>query len=588
MDYQDLKWMNEIRDSFISNQSNQFLITGNISDVYRCPWLKKEDKFSKRNYIRLADYLQTRLSKSRRLIITYNIAHGLQFGDEIKDREVALSLYLSLFSKQERALGTSSFNDSLAKSSAYIYPSLVFLRKLCQAAHRKSNQNAISIAIIIEHAETVLPNSVIPQMGDSDRQRLVFFKEWLTETEFVGSNHLILLTSETCSAINESIRSLPHMVNTNIPLPDETERKQFISWCLKTNMGLRLEGSQKSFAQLSAGMTLLGIQQTIVLAQYKKRRLVQNDFVHYLNRLLVNQIGDHIEVVSPAHSMDQVMGNSALKKQLKRLKIALESTSHDVAPTGILITGPNGVGKTFVALAWAQECNRIVLMLKNLRSSYFGETDQIFEKVRNVLRVLGNVMIIVDEADTVFAKPGLNTHATEQRLFGNVVKMMGNPDNRSRIIWILLTARPDNLAPDLKRSGRCGLHLPIFDPEGEDRCEFINYMLGKCNLSLSDFKPKQREQFIEVTRNYSPADFREMVTELKMETIVNDATLTPASCISALEDFIPGDVSLQRRLQILQACLHCSRRSLLPSTMQTLSKKDIQREVNELERQLNN
>ena len=585
MDYRDLKWMEEIRDSFVSNQSNQFLLTGNVSDANRCPWLEKKDRFSTRNYVSVTDYLLARLSKTKRLIITYNIARGIKFPDK-ENREAALELYLSLFSIKEKKLGFESFNDVLTGSVAYIFPSLVFLHKLCQATHRLSAEESISIAIIIEYTDTILPNRPIAQMADSDRQRLVFFKEWLTEESFVRSSHLLFLVSETASAINESIRSLPHMVHVNIPLPDDIERRRFISWCLRANSELRLSGSQKSFAQLSAGMTLLGIKQTMVLAQYRRRRLTHDDFIQYLNRLLVNQIGDYIEIVQPAHSMKQVIGNSALKKQLKRLAVALELQKKDIAPTGMLITGPNGVGKTFITLAWAGECRRIVLMLKNLRSSYFGETDQIFEKVRNVLQVLGNVIIIVDEADTVFAKPGPNTHATEQRLFGNVTKMMGDPENRSRIVWVLLTARPDNLAPDFKRSGRCGLHLPIFDPEGGDRLEFINNMLNRCYLPLSGFKPEQKKQFMNATRDYSPADFREMVSELKMAAATNGSMLTPELCIDALKDFMPGDVSLQRRLQTLQAFLHCSRRSLIPQSMKALSKADVAKEVAELERKL--
>jgi len=577
----DLAFMQQIRDWFLSQQSNQFLLTGNVHDVFRCPWLKRADALSERNYKTLADYLTERLAMKRRLVITYNIARGIRFARP-EDRESAREVYLSLFTDKEQALGAESFDDVVTKSSVYVFPSLVFLRKLCEASTRLPKGRGVPIAVIVDHVPSVLPNNPITQMGDADRQRLIFFKEWLTEPEFVASDHLLILVSETASAVNESIRSLPHLINVNVPLPDEGERKRFIRWRLHTKTGLKLAGSQSSFARLSAGMTLLGIEQTMRLAQYKKGSLDRDDFLYFLNRLLTSRIGDYVELVRPGHSLQAVIGNAALKAQLRRLTKALRSGDPDIAPVGLLITGPNGVGKTYIAMAWAREGGRIVLVLKNLRSSYFGETDQIFEKIRNVLEVLGNVTIIVDEADTVFAAPGRNTHETEQRLFGNVIKMMGDPKNRSRIVWVLMTARPDNLAADLKRSGRCGLHLPVFDPEGEDRVAFIDFVLSESGLSLSAFGKPERDRFMELTKDYSPADFRELTVELRTEALVRGEELTAAGVLDVLADYVPGSISRQRRLQTLQALLHCSRRSLAPPSLRAMTKAEIAREIAKL------
>jgi SpoVK/Ycf46/Vps4 family AAA+-type ATPase len=250
----------------------------------------------------------------------------------------------------------------------------------------------------------------------------------------------------------------------------------------------------------------------------------------------------------------------------------------------MLITGPNGVGKTYVLTAWARECKRVVIVLKNLRGSFFGQTDQIFEKVRAVLEVLGNVIIIVDEADTVFAKPGTNTHETEQRLFGNVIKMMGDPRNRSRIVWVLMTARPENLAPDLKRAGRCGLHLPVFDPEGEDRTAFIDFVLSKSDLSLSQFKAADRKAFLDQTAHLSPADFKELSVELKTEATLSKTALVPETVMQLLDDYMGGSSRRARRLQSLYAYQHCSRKSLLPPSFAALSRDDANQEIQLLQR----
>ncbi len=570
--------MQALGDAYVSSQSNQFLLSGNVLDFQRCPWRQADDAGSA--YVPLIDYLRERLSMTERLVVTFNIARGIEFA-EAGDRERARELYLTLFTPRERKMGEQSFDEVIGRSSAYLLPALILLRKLCAAASRAGD--AVSIAIILEFFDSIVPARPLASMGDNDRQRLIFFKEWLTDPSFVDSRHLILLLSETASGVHESIRSLPHMLNLNLPLPDEEERKAFIRWTLHRNEDLKLKGSQTSFARLSAGMTYLGIEQTMRLARYQKGQLEARDFLYYLNRLLVASIGDHIEIVQPSHTLADVIGATDLKRQLSRLSRTMAAGVPDISPVGILVAGPNGVGKTFIFTAWAGESDRIVIFLKNLRSSFFGETDQIFEKIRNVLEVLGNVIVIVDEADTVFARPGANTHETEQRLFGNVIKMMGNPDNRAKIVWVLLTARPDNLAPDLKRSGRCGLHIPVFDPEGDDRHAFIAYALRHADMQLDHFTREERDAFHASTERFSPADFRELVAELKTERLLLRRKLAPDDVLRLLADFLPADTGAQRRLQTLHAMLHCSRRTLIPQSLQNLSRDDILLQIAKLQ-----
>ena len=252
-----------------------------------------------------------------------------------------------------------------------------------------------------------------------------------------------------------------------------------------------------------------------------------------------------------------------------------------LAPVGILVAGPNGVGKTFIFEAWAASCNRLVIVLKNLRSMYFGQTDQVFEKLRNVLEALGNVIVFIDEADTMFGKPGPNTHETEARLFGNLIRMMGDPRNRGRIVWIMLTARPDNLAPDLKRSGRCGLHLPVFDPEGDDRRDYIDTILRRAGYDPTQLSAEDRRALEERTADLSPADFNELLVELRAEKHLS-GELTFNGILDVVGELMPGQIADQRRVQTLNAYLECSRRSLVPLSLGDRTRGEIEEELREL------
>ena len=48
-----------------------------------------------------------------------------------------------------------------------------------------------------------------------------------------------------------------------------------------------------------------------------------------------------------------------------------------------------------------------------------------------------------------------------------IATQMGDTRYRGRIIWMLLTARPDLLPIDLKRQGRAEVHIPLFYPTDE-------------------------------------------------------------------------------------------------------------------------
>ena len=74
---------------------------------------------------------------------------------------------------------------------------------------------------------------------------------------------------------------------------------------------------------------------------------------------------------------------------------------------GYLICGPVGTGKTFLAECYAGSIGIPCVALKNFRSKYVGETEGNLQQVLAVLRSLGPVVVIVDEADAALGQsPG--------------------------------------------------------------------------------------------------------------------------------------------------------------------------------------
>ena len=54
----------------------------------------------------------------------------------------------------------------------------------------------------------------------------------------------------------------------------------------------------------------------------------------------------------------------------------------ETAVSAVLVSGPNGGGKTFQMEAFAAESGRIVIELTGLRGMWYGQTDKLFERLR--------------------------------------------------------------------------------------------------------------------------------------------------------------------------------------------------------------
>lgn len=582
-------FLREIAERFLSRQGNVFLLTGNVSDLVDGLGISTplNETGSSNRYVYLDRYLSTRLESRGRIVLTFNIARGITFSSNEQYnrlREFYSSRDASgrVDNVKEQTNRGLRFDRAVVESQVYSFVTLRFLEELCRLCRLHPGEGGPNLTILIKHAEMMIPDAPLSQLADIDRQKLTLLTEWFTDPDFIDSNEQVILIASTAASVHEQLRRLAQLSQINVPLPDEAQRLTYLRWLGAQHGGaVRLSCGEPELASMCAGMTLLTIQNLYLQTRHRGGSLDERHVLDALNRLLQSELGDKIEMVRPQHTMADVIGASALKKELERVRALLDLRDPKVAPVGILVAGPNGVGKTFIFEAWAAECDRLVIILKNLRGMYFGQTDMIFEKLRNVLEALGNVIIFIDEADTVFGKPGPNTHETEARLFGNLIRMMGDPRNRGRIVWLLLTARPDNLAPDLKRSGRAGLHLPVFDPEGDDRRAYIDSVLSRAGLNPAHLSPEQRAAIEQQTAELSPADFNEVLVELRAERALA-GSLEFTQVETVLGNILPGQIAAQRRIQTLNAFLECSRRSLIPPSLQGLSRADAEQELEEL------
>ena len=399
-------------------------------------------------------------------------------------------------------------------------------------------------------------------------------ENWFSDSSFIASPDIVFITAETLNGINERIVDLPYCSAIRIDRPKEEERRRYIEYLLQQE---HVESTvpPSHLAYSSAGLTLLSIRQIFRQASFKGQALTPELIFEKSKEIIEKELEGHIEFPALKYGFEKVIGASKLLKKLNELKATLKGDDPDLMPVGILVPGANGVGKTFIYKAFAKECGWIAVALKNIRGPYVGQTEKNWERIRSVLEAMGNVMVIYDEADTEIGGRSAQTHEVDRRLFGNILKMMSDPENRGKIVWVIITARPDRLEPDIKRSGRAGEHLPVFASDGEEKEAFVKHVLSQADVDLVSFSEEHRSEFLKLTVDYFPADYDQLLTELKRRRLL-EGKLTSEMVLEEAKDFIPSDIARQREYQELLAVLECTSREILPDRYASLPKELVQ------------
>jgi len=563
-----------------SGQARTVLITGNIHDLFG-------PLSSNQVYVPLLNYLTAQWDLPDYSVVLYELNGPIRFLHEADAEQMreAWIQWRSGYDADELAVQrmlargkvaadldqlVAAYDDSLRKSTQMPTLALELLRQMCLCARTTLGDRRLlrkNLLILVEGADLLLPDAPVHGLSDADRQRITICHDWFGDPGFSSGGDAVVLIAESRSLLHQRVARLPQILEVEIPAPDDPTRLEFIRHFLGGQpAGQRpvLWSSPEELARLTAGLNLHALAQLLKGAVHERRPLAQVEVIRKVELFIQSQLGDDIvEFKKPSHRLADCVGFTRLKRFLREEFMPRLAAAGPEALSGAAICGPIGGGKTYLFEAVAAELDIVVLVLKNLRSQWFGQTDVILERFRRVLMALAKVLIFIDEADTQFGGVGADTHETERRLTGKIQAMMSDPPLRGRVAWLLVTARIHRLSPDLRRPGRVGdLIIPILDPEGEDREAFLRWSLpAEIERELS---PEQLRTLLETTRAFSTAGFAALRSELRAKARLSAAPLTIDQVRHLVHDLLPPAIESTRRYQTLQALLNCTRRSLLP------------------------
>ena len=159
-------------------------------------------------------------------------------------------------------------------------------------------------------------------------------------------------------------------------------------------------------------------------------------------------------------------------------------------PRGIIFSGPPGTGKTFFAkaIATAIDATCIVVAGPELKSKWYGESEENLRRIFTRARKSAPAVIVFDELDSFATARGMyaNTSGVDHSLVNQLLTEMDGFRKEELVFIVGTTNFVESLDPALLRPGRFEFQLDIPWPIEEDRREILKIYRDKFQLDIPD------------------------------------------------------------------------------------------------------
>ncbi len=563
-------WAQELAYKYCSKTANLYIAHGNIRDFL--PHKTKDNEFT---FVKIQDYIAEVLFGNQDIIVFYDRSSGVTFCTAEMKKD-----YLARMQGMQGMQGSNGTH----KESTLLSRDPVEAFSFLEAYFTYNVPRRRRIVLIIDYAETIVPNTDISRYTDEDRYCLVTLNRWANDPIFTEGDISIILLTENLADLNIKLVRSPSTIKVDIPLPDETVRERFYIYLDREEKLLLEEGlGHSEVAKVTSGLNLVNIYQLAAESFQEDREITHEYLRRKKKEMIETEAAGLLEFIESEFDLSMISGHDFVKKRFKSAAKAIKIGRLDVLPMGYLISGPVGTGKSFMVTAFAGEIGVPIVKFRNFRSKWQGVTEANLEKILNILKAMAPVGVMIDEADAFLGNRNQDGDSgTSNRIFAQIASFMGNTEYRGKIIWFLITCRPDLLPIDLKRQGRAEEHLSLFYPENiEEKQALFQTLVKKLKLRI------QKVNIIELFRRYrfdfSGADLESVLIRAKLLAAMrNHVFITKVDLEETIRDFVPPAYPHEIELQNLVAVLECTSREMVPKRFQVLDRSRLISEIKQL------
>lgn len=186
-------------------------------------------------------------------------------------------------------------------------------------------------------------------------------------------------------------------------------------------------------------------------------------------------------------------------------------------PRGILLYGPPGTGKTLIARAVANETGSFFFLINGpeIMSKLAGESESNLRKAFEEAEKNSPAIIFIDEIDAIAPKREKTHGEVERRIVSQLLTLMDGMKQRSHVVIMAATNRPNSIDPALRRFGRFDREVDIGIPDATGRLEILR--IHTKNMKLDE--DVDLEQIAAETHGYVGSDMASLCSESALQQI---------------------------------------------------------------------
>ena len=571
----------QIATHYRAGSAHQFLLHFNVQDLHY------DDAYG---YLPAMPYLMEQLNLlGCDLVVGYNSVQGIIFPNVRQWRKTQKMLEIvppdaadEVPLPDER----SRINSNLAIGKLHEDPVVTMephpSEELQNRLSHLLRQGRAKVGLIINFLEQLAPNhpSLTSGANDESQRFLNLLNHWASDLDIRRREQIILLVTQNTFDIHPSLTVNPEIPVVEMPFPDYAQRLKFIAHLhaispddapMRESLGDAR--AREEFARETAGLNLFGIHDIARQAATTQQEARGELLLNYRQESIKTFSHGVLEVGEP-REVARMQGPSHVNRAIQDIVDGLKQGDWRRIPRGVLLLGPAGTGKVFIAkllagkaetafvqLRYASQVGEVAISVNGNEGSY----ERNLIAALSFIRGIAPVVVFIDEIERASPHTSMQPEQGERGLPVSLVNAMSDTSLRGKVLWVGATNRPDLMPAIFRRTGIFDHKLILLPPTPFERAAILKIFCEPRTQESIDYQSIIGD---ERTDGITARDLWLIMQRARNLALRNNREqLIEADLREAVNDFVPDHSREMQQFMGLLAMREANSRAMLPDAL---------------------